>query len=72
MIVDIYSCTPSSSTNKYNINNNELEELRIIDLYPINVYLTTSEVFSNPQKIGQGLTQWDLVPLGPTIIYNTK
>ena len=26
----------------------------------------------NPPKIDQGLTQWALVTLGPTLIYNTN
>ena len=44
----------------------------MIALDPIGVYLTTGEISSNPPKIGQGLTQWALVTLGPTLVYNTK
>ena len=50
------------STYIDNANNNELEELGMIILDPIDVYLTTSEIFSNPPKVGQVLTQWALVP----------
>ena len=57
MIVDISSCPHYSSTNKANSNNNEIEELGILSLESINLYLTTSEISSNPPKIGQGLTQ---------------
>ena len=68
MIVDILSCPPFSSTYKANTNNNKLEKLGMISLDPINVYLTTGEIYSNPRKIGQILTQWDLVPPGTTLI----
>ena len=44
----------------------------MISLEPINVYLKTSEISSNPPKIGQGLTQWALVPVGTTLICNTN
>ena len=72
MLVDISSCNFSSSTYKVNTNNKELEELGMIAMDPIDVYLTKIEISSNPPKIGQGLTQWDLVPLGTTLIYNTN
>ena len=71
-IVDISYCPPFYSTDKLDANKNELEELVIIALDPINVYLTTSEIFSKPLKIGQVLTQWPLVPLGTNLIYNTR
>ena len=29
-------------------------------------------IFSHPQKNGKGLTQWDFVPLGLTLIYTTE
>ena len=41
IIVDISLCTPSSSTDKSNANNNELDELFMIALKPIEKYLTT-------------------------------
>ena len=40
-IVDISLCTPSSSTDISNGNNNELDELVMIALKPIEIYLTT-------------------------------
>ena len=72
MLVGISSSPPISSTDKANSNNNELEKLEMIALDLINVYLTTSEISSNPPKCFQGLTQWALVPLGPTLIYNAN
>ena len=41
IIVVISLCTPSSSTGISNANNNELDELVIIALEPIEIYLTT-------------------------------
>ena len=41
IIADIDLCTPSSSTDIYNANNNELDELVMIALKPIEIYLTT-------------------------------
>ena len=41
IIVEIYLCTPSSSTDISNANNNELDELVMIALKPIEIYLTT-------------------------------
>ena len=72
IIVDIYLFPPSYSADKDNSNNSELEELGVIALDAIYVYLTASEISSNPPKIDQGSTQWALVPLGKTLIYNTK
>ena len=40
IIVEISLCTPSSSTDISNANNNELDELVIIALKPIEIYLT--------------------------------
>ena len=42
MCLKISYFLPSSSNDKANFNNNELEELRIIELDPIDVYFTTS------------------------------
>ena len=72
IIVDIYLFPPSYSADKDNSNNSELEELGVIALDAIYVYLTASEISSNPPKIGHVLTQWALVPLGPTLIYNSN
>ena len=69
--VDNTSCT-SSSTDKSNVNNNELEELEMIELKPINIFMTTSEISINPPKIIKGLTKWALVTLGIILIYTTK
>ena len=41
IIVEIYLCTPSYSTDISNANNNELDELVMIALKPIEIYLTT-------------------------------
>ena len=41
IIVEISLCTPSSSTDKSIANNNELDELFMIALKPIEIYLTT-------------------------------
>ena len=41
IIVEISLCTPSSSTDISNTNNNELDELVMIALKPIEIYLTT-------------------------------
>ena len=41
IIAGIYLCTPFSSTDIYNANNNELDELVMIALNPIEIYLTT-------------------------------
>ena len=41
IIVDIYLCNPSSSTDISNANNNEIDELVMIALNPIEIYLTT-------------------------------
>ena len=41
IIVEIYLCTPSSSTDISNAKNNELDELVMIALKPIEIYLTT-------------------------------
>ena len=41
IIFEIYLCTPSSSTDIYDANNNELDELVMIALNPIETYLTT-------------------------------
>ena len=72
MLVDISLCPSFSSTDKYNYNKNDIEELGMIALETINVYLKTSEISSNPLKIGHGLTQFYLVPLGTNLIYNTN
>ena len=72
MLFEIYSCPTYYSTNKGNKNNNTLEELGIISLDSMNIYLTRSKISFNPLKIGQELTQWELLPLGMTLIYNTK
>ena len=63
ILVGLSSCPTSSLTDKANANNHEIEELGMVYLDKINIYLTTSEISSNPSKIGQGLIQWDLVPL---------
>ena len=39
IIVEISLCNPSSSTNISNTNNNELDELVMISLKPIEIYL---------------------------------
>ena len=49
-----------------------LRNFNITDLGTIGVYLTTSEISSDPPKIGQGLTQCALVPLWLTLINNNK
>ena len=72
MLVDISSSPPNYLTDKYNANNNEFGGLWMIALDTISVYLTTSEISSNQSKHFQGLYRWGLVPLGPTLIYNTK
>ena len=72
MLVAIYSCPTSYSTDKANSNNINLEELGTVYLNMINVNFRASEIFSISSKNGQGLTQWTSVHLGPTIIYNTK
>ena len=59
-------------TDEDNVNNNELEELGAVVLKPINMLMMTSEISSKPPKIGKELTQWSLLPLGPTIIYTAK
>ena len=41
IIVDICLCTPSFSTDISNANNNEIDELVMIALKPIEIYLTT-------------------------------
>ena len=41
IIVEISLCTPSSSTDISNANNNELDALVMIALKPIEIYLTT-------------------------------
>ena len=41
IIVEISLCTPSSSTGISNANNNELDELVMIAVKPIEIYLTT-------------------------------
>ena len=41
IIFDISLCTPSSSTDISITNNNELDELFMIALKPIEIYLTT-------------------------------
>ena len=41
IIVEISLCTPSYSTDISNANNNELDELVMIALKPIEIYLTT-------------------------------
>ena len=41
IIFEIYLCTPSSSTDIYDANNNELDELVMITMKPIETYLTT-------------------------------
>ena len=41
IIVEIYLSTPSSSTDISNANNNKLDELVMIALKPIEIYLTT-------------------------------
>ena len=41
IIVEIYLCNPSSSTDISNANSNELDELVMISLKPIEIYLTT-------------------------------
>ena len=41
IIVEISLCTPSSPTDISNANNNELDELVMISLKPIEIYLTT-------------------------------
>ena len=35
----------------------------MIALKTIHLYLKTHKIYGNPQKNGQGLTQWYLVPL---------
>ena len=67
IIVGVPVC-PSSSTDKYNTNKNQQEELGIIDLNPVNILMMTSKISSHPPKIGKGLTQRTLVPPGPTLI----
>ena len=44
----------------------------MIALEKIDVYFTTSEIYSNQPKVGQGLTEWALVSLGPNVIYKSK
>ena len=41
IIIEISLCTPSSSNDISNANNNELDELVMIVLKPIEIYLTT-------------------------------
>ena len=41
IIVEISLCTPSSSTDISNANNNELDELVMIALNPIEIYFKT-------------------------------
>ena len=53
MVVEIYPSPPTSSTNEANANKNQLENLGMIALEKIEVYLTTIQIFSNQQKIGQ-------------------
>ena len=63
---------PSSFTGKYNSNKDELEELGMIYLKLTNILTTTSEISINQPKIGKGLIQWALVPLGLTLIYTIE
>ena len=72
MFDGIYLGPHDYSTDKYNSNKDELEKIEMIFFDPIDVYFLTSKISINSPKIGQGLTQWALVPLGPTLIYNTK
>ena len=75
MFINMYFWVPlgnSSSTGIHNVNNNQQEELGIIDLNPVSIFMVTREIFSHPQNIDKGLTQWGLVPLGPTLINTTK
>ena len=44
----------------------------MIDFNLINVLMMISEICGYPKKIGKGLTQFNSVPLAPTIIQKTK
>ena len=71
IIVDRPAC-PSSSTAKSYDYNNESEKLGVIYFNPINISTMTSEIYIHPPKIAKVLTQWDLLTLGPTLIYATE
>ena len=43
----------SSSTDETNANNKQQEEIMTIDLNPVKILITTSEISSHPQKIGK-------------------
>ena len=64
--------TPSYSTDKYNTNNNQQEDLGVIDFNPVNILMVVSEISSNTPKQIQGLKPMGLFFLGPTLIYTAE